>query len=147
MLTTIFPTSKDGLPTIYVTTGADEWVSMRDIWQADLAGSWGGRVFPAINPAFVDFGSDKAVGVTWFTMANLAIGYDSTVHAATGYFNHFAGALVIYGALSSSDSAYVTIGNVINTGDASTTSQRTFLINYGASFQIGTLMAFSLSMA
>ena len=133
-----FPNFKDGLPTIYVTTGADEWVSMWDIWQADLAGSWGGRVLPAINPAFVDFGSDKAVGSNWFIMANLAIGYDATGAEATGYFNHFAGALVFYGAFSSSDSAYVTLGTLINTEDASTPT-RTFLINYGAGFQIGTV--------
>ena len=126
------------MPTIYVTTGANEWVSLWDIYQADLAGSWGGRVLPAINPAFVDFGSEKAVGSNWFAMANLAIGYDSTGAAATGYFNHFAGALVFYGAFSSSDSAYVTLGTLINTEDASTIT-RTFLINYGANFQIGTL--------
>lgn len=133
-----FPNFKGGLPVIYVSTGADEWVSMWDIYQADLAGGWGGRVLPAINPAFVDFGSDKAVGSNWFTMANLAIGYDSGGAAAVGYFNHFAGALVFYGAFSSSDQAVVTLGTAVNSEDASTTT-RTFLINYGASFQIGTI--------
>lgn len=133
-----FPNFKGGLPTIYVTTGADEWVSMRDIYQADIAGSWGGRVLPAINTAFVDFGSDKAVGGTYFVMANLAIGYDASGAAATGYFNHFCGALVFYGAFSSSDAAYVTLGTLINTEDASTRT-RTFLINYGSSFQLGTV--------
>ena len=131
------PNFKGGLPVIYVSTGADEWVSLRDIYLADVAAGWG-RVFPAINPAFVDFGSDKAPGGTWCSMANLAIGYDATGAPATGYFTHLAGALTIWGALSSSEAAYIKFGSVINTADADS-RERTFLINYGASFQTGTL--------
>jgi hypothetical protein len=132
-----FPNFKGGLPTIYVTSGAGEWVSMSDIWQADVAGGWG-RVQPAINSTFVDFGSEKWPGGNWFTMANLAIGYDSTGAAATGYFDHSAGALIFYGTLSSSDSAYVNLGALINTEDGDT-MLRTFLVNYGSNFQVGTL--------
>ena len=131
------PNFKGGLPVIYVSTGADEWVSLWDIYQADLSGGWG-RILPAINTTFVDFGSDKVAGGSWFLHANLAIGYDSSGVAATGYFLHKAGALTIWGAMSSSTSAYVNFGSVINTSDANSV-ERTFLINYGANFQPGTL--------
>ncbi len=134
----LFPNFKGGLPTIYVTTGVGEWVSMWDIYQADIAGGWGGRVLPAINPAFVDFGSDKAVGGSWMLMANLAIAYNSVGSAATGYFLHNAGALVFWGSLSSSGSASIQFGYPVNTEDASTFA-RTFLINYGFAFQGGTV--------
>jgi hypothetical protein len=132
-----FPNFKGGLPTIYVTSGADEWVSMWDIYQADLAAGWG-RVLPSINTTFLDFGSEKAAGGNYYSMANIAIGYDSSGNAATGYFTHSAGALVIYGALSSSNSAYVNLGALINTADGDT-MLRTFMANYGSNFQVGTL--------
>lgn len=131
------PNYKGGLPVIYVTTGADEWVSMWDIWQADLAGGWG-RVLPAIITTFVDFGADKVTGGNWYSMANIAIGYNSTGVAATGYFSHLAGAVTIWGAMSSSASAYVKWGLLANIEDANC-QVRSFLINYGAGFQGATL--------
>jgi hypothetical protein len=131
------PNFKGGLPVIYVSTGADEWVSLWDIYQADLAGGWG-RVLPAIITSFVDLGSDKVTGGNWYSMANLAIGYDSAGAAATGYFSHLAGALTIWGAMSSSASAYVKWGLLSNTEDADC-RVRSFLINYGACFQGATL--------
>lgn len=133
-----FPNFKGGLPTIYVTTGANEWVSMYDIYLADIAGSWGGRVLPAVNTAFVDYGSDKITGGNWYSVANIAIGYDSAGAAATGYFSHLAGAITVWGAMSSSASAYVKWGLLANTEDANP-NLRSFLITYGAYFQSGTL--------
>lgn len=131
------PNYKGGLPVIYVSTGADEWVSMWDIYQADLAAGWG-RVLPAIITAFVDFGADKVTGGTWYSMANIAIGYNSTGAAATGYFSHLAGAITIWGAMSSSASAYIKWGLLSNVENADC-RVRTFLINYGNSFQGATL--------
>ncbi|PIU54137.1 MAG: hypothetical protein COS90_02385 [Deltaproteobacteria bacterium CG07_land_8_20_14_0_80_60_11] len=127
------PNYKGGLPVIYVSTGANEWVSMWDIWQADLAAGWG-RVLPAHIAAFVDFGADKVTGGNWYSMANIAIGYDSTGAAATGYFSHLAGAVTVWGAMSSSASAYITWGLLSNVEDADC-RVRSFLINYGACFQ------------
>ena len=127
------PNFKGGLPVIYVSTGADEWASMWDIWQADVAAGWG-RVLPAMITAFVDLGADKVIGGNWFSMANIAIGYDSTGAAATGYFSHQAGAVTVWGAMGSSASAYVKWGLLANVEDADCRI-RSFLVNYGASFQ------------
>ena len=83
---------------------------------------------------FVDLGADKVIGGNWYSIANIAIGYDSTGAAATGYFSHQAGAVTIWGAMSSSASAYVTWGLLANVEDADC-RVRSFLVNYGAGFQ------------
>lgn len=131
------PNYKGGLPVIYVTTAADEWVSMWDIYQADLAAGWG-RVLPAIIATFVDFGADKVTGGNWYSMANIAIGYDAAGADAAGCFSHLAGAVTIWGAMSSSVLACIKWGLLINIEDADCRT-RSFLINYGASFQGATL--------
>jgi hypothetical protein len=108
---------------------------MWDIWQADVAGVWG-RVLPAIITTFVDFGADKVTGGNWYSMANIAIGYDSAGADAVGYFAHREGAITIWGSMGSSILAYVKWGLLANTENADCRT-KSFLINYGNNFQKG----------
>jgi len=121
---------KGGLPTIWANS--TEQMTMNDLYAEDQAQGWG-RVLPSFSTDFIDFDPTfQDEGVCYHVHANLALGRDADGNEVEVDFYHVQAPLVIFGALRSSASSTIQIGQSRNSGKSCSMWRRVQVLTHGS---------------